>query len=191
MTAETSLARYLRDHLCLTGTKIHCAQAGCGVCVVTASFVDPSTGQTKTRSVNSCITPVLKCDGWAITTVEGLGNKADGLSVEQAALAAHDGTQCGFCSPGMVMALHSLLLNNSDPSLEEIDNVLDGNICRCTGYRPIFDAFKSFSSEAPFDLRRKLADIEDLGRSTVSYVTFTERVLTQLLTIRNLSSSRN
>ena len=103
------------------------------------------------------------CDGWSITTVEGLGGKAVGYHPIQTALAATGGTQCGFCSPGMVMQLHSYLQEHPDATVKDIDNILDGNICRCTGYRPILDAFKEFGSDAPKKFSHLIADIEDLS----------------------------
>ena len=103
------------------------------------------------------------CDGWSITTVEGLGGKAVGYHPIQTALAATGGTQCGYCSPGMVMQLHSYLQEHPDATVKDIDNILDGNICRCTGYRPILDAFKEFGSDAPKKFSHLIADIEDLS----------------------------
>ena len=103
------------------------------------------------------------CDGWSITTVEGLGGKDVGYHPIQTALAATGGTQCGFCSPGMVMQLHSYLQEHPDATVKDIDNILDGNICRCTGYRPILDAFKEFGSDAPHKFSHFIADIEDLS----------------------------
>ena len=91
---------------------------------------------------------MLKCNGWEITTVESQGNKLDGYDTVATALASESGTQCGFCSPGMVMAMYSLLDSDPDPTVAKIEEILDGNICRCTGYRPIFEAFKSFASDA-------------------------------------------
>ena len=128
-----------------------------------------------------------------MTTVEGLGSTRDGLSAEQDRLSRFHGTQCGFCTPGMVMSMHGLRrrtekAREEEPALETVEGVLDGNLCRCTGYRPILDAFKSFSPDAPDELKKKvgpikrflnysiflkltfisisqLSDIEDLGRS--------------------------
>ncbi len=105
-----------------------------------------------------------------MTTVEGLGSTAAGLSTEQDRLSKFHGTQCGYCTPGMVMSMHGLrkrtaAKDSTEPVAEEVENLLDGNICRCTGYRPILDAFKSFSPDAPDDLKKKLADIEDLAKS--------------------------
>ncbi|TRY76734.1 hypothetical protein TCAL_11871 [Tigriopus californicus] len=158
----TSLARFLRSHLHLTGTKISCNQAGCGACVVSTSLVDPASGEERHMSVNSCITPVYKCQGWKVKTVEGLGSQHAGFHPIQQRLAELDGTQCGFCSPGMVMMMNGYLEGHPNPTQKDIEGVIDGNICRCTGYRPIFDAFKSFASDAPPELLRKVNDIEDL-----------------------------
>ena len=105
----------------------------------------------------------MSCDGWDITTVEGLGNHRGGLGRVQERLAAFHGTQCGFCSPGMVMTMNSLLESSEEtPSKEKIEKALSGNLCRCTGYRPILDAFKSFAADAPEEIKQKLADIEDV-----------------------------
>ena len=103
-----------------------------------------------------CLTPVLICDGWEVTTVEGLGSQYSGYHPIQTALAETGGSQCGFCSPGMVMQLHSHLQEHPQSTKPELDNILDGNICRCTGYRPILDALKQFSGEG------QTGDIEDI-----------------------------
>ena len=136
-----SLAKYIREVALLTGTKVSCGEGGCGACMVTVSKFDGDTP----RSVNSvcqdtfesvfllisyCLSPVMICDGWSITTVEGLGGKGVGYHPIQTALAATGGTQCGYCSPGMVMQLHSYLQEHPDATVKEIDNILDGNICR-------------------------------------------------------------
>lgn len=103
---------------------------------------------------------MYSCDGYSFTTVEGLGNKSFGLHPIQKRLADANGSQCGFCSPGFVMTMYSRLKNNTRPSKNEIENSFDGNICRCTGYRAILDAMKSFAhDENPID-------IEDLKNLT-------------------------
>ena len=107
------------------------------------------------------MTPLNICDGWEITTVEGLGGKDIGYHPIQAALSETGGSQCGFCSPGMVMQLHSYLEEHPEATKLEIDNILDGNICRCTGYRPILDALKQFASDATNKINY-LVDIEDI-----------------------------
>ena len=100
-----------------------------------------------------------KCDGWSITTVEGVGTPDD-LDEVQSRLVGTNGTQCGFCTPGFVMSMHSLRAENPTPTAEQVEEILDGNLCRCTGYRPIFDAFRSFASD-----NKKASDIEDLVKN--------------------------
>eukprot|EP00095_Tigriopus_kingsejongensis_P005797 maker-scaffold88_size394946-snap-gene-2.26 protein:Tk05797 transcript:maker-scaffold88_size394946-snap-gene-2.26-mRNA-1 annotation:"hypothetical protein DAPPUDRAFT_313254" len=162
VSPKTSLARFIRDHQNLKGTKISCNQAGCGACVVKAVIPNANDGSARTRSVNSCITPVYKCDGWAVTTVEALGNTQVGLNEVQTRLARLNGTQCGYCTPGMVMAMDSFIEGNPGANMKQMQNALDGNICRCTGYRPIWDTLHSFASDAPPELRARIKDIEEL-----------------------------
>ncbi len=152
---STSLGRFLRDRLHLTGTKISCAQGGCGACVVVAEFPD-ADGKPLSRSVNACLIPLMTCGGWSVTTVEGLGSTREGLSAEQDRLSRFHGTQCGYCTPGMVMTMHGLRRRKDEPTLGEVEEVLDGNLCRCTGYRPIFDAWKTFAPDAPDELKKKV-----------------------------------
>ncbi|XP_032686991.1 indole-3-acetaldehyde oxidase-like isoform X2 [Odontomachus brunneus] len=152
---NTSLNVYIREYAKLRGTKAMCHEGGCGACIVAAEI----KGQT--MSVNSCLIPVLICDGWNIYTIEGLGSKKEGYHTMQATLAGKNGTQCGFCSPGMVMNLYSLLKDKKLTMLQ-VENSFGSNICRCTGYRPILEAFKGFASDAPESLKKDIRDIEDL-----------------------------
>lgn len=137
-----TLNTYIRSQRGLAGTKISCNEGGCGACTVVMS------DGTNDVSINSCLRPLAACNGKHITTVEGIGSEKKGLHPIQQRLADADGTQCGYCSPGFVMNMYSLLENNPKPTEEEIENYFDGNICRCTGYRPIFTAFKSFAADA-------------------------------------------
>jgi carbon-monoxide dehydrogenase small subunit len=121
----------LRDELRLTGTKESCDSGVCGVCTV---LVDD-------EPTKSCLVPVCKAAESEITTVEGLGD-VDDLSDVQESFVDCFASQCGYCIPGFVMSTHALLDRNSDPSVEEIQEGLSGNICRCTGYVKIVDAVR-------------------------------------------------
>lgn len=137
------LANYIRDKAGLKGTKLGCEEGGCGACTVVL------TKPEGTVSVNSCLRPLCTNDGYSITTVEGIGSIEAGLSCEQSSIVEEHGTQCGFCTPGWITNMHALNMSiqeSSDPNYKpngrEIDAYFDGNICRCTGYKPILKAFK-------------------------------------------------
>ncbi len=120
----------VRDSLGHNGTKEGCGEGECGACTV---LVD-------NRPVNSCLYPALEAEGRKVTTVEGLAE--GGLSVIQQAFIAKGGAQCGFCTPGMIMAAAALLSDNPDPSADEIREALTGNLCRCTGYVHIIESIQ-------------------------------------------------
>ncbi|XP_029140847.1 aldehyde oxidase isoform X3 [Protobothrops mucrosquamatus] len=144
---EEYLLNYLRKELHLTGTKYGCGIGGCGACTVMISTYNPETKKIHHYPANSCLLPLCSIHGAAITTVEGVGTTKTKLNPIQERLAKCFGSQCGFCTPGMVMSMYSLLRNHPEPSMEQIVASLDGNLCRCTGYRPIMDSFSAFSSE--------------------------------------------
>jgi xanthine dehydrogenase/oxidase len=149
------LVDYLRSpEVGLTGTKKSCGQGGCGACTVMLASYDETTGEVTNRSVNSCLRPVCSLDGMAITTIEGLGSvkpevSPEGISPVQYQIAKCNGSQCGYCTPGFVMNMHSFLIaNGEEPTTKaQIENLFDGSICRCTGFRPILYAMKSFASD--------------------------------------------
>jgi aerobic carbon-monoxide dehydrogenase small subunit len=122
----------LRDDLGLTGTKEGCGEGECGACSVLLAG----------RLVNSCLVPAVQAQGADITTIEGLA-EGGRLHPVQAAFLAHNGAQCGFCTPGMVLASVDLLSRCPRPSEAEVRAGLAGNICRCTGYVKIVDAVRA------------------------------------------------
>uniref|UniRef100_A0A4D5RAG3 Xanthine dehydrogenase n=1 Tax=Scolopendra viridis TaxID=118503 RepID=A0A4D5RAG3_SCOVI len=148
LAAETNLVDYLRDHLHLTGTKFMCREGTCGSCVVNVKRLNPLSKKEQSISVNACLLPVYACAGLNVTTVEGIGDQKKGYHPVQERLADYNGTQCGFCSPGMVMTMYSLLENSELPPVQDVEDLFDGSICRCTGYRSILDAMKSFSRDS-------------------------------------------
>ncbi|NXF31839.1 AOXB oxidase, partial [Nyctibius bracteatus] len=131
----------------LTGTKYGCGVGGCGACTVMISTYDPVAKQIQHRPGNSCLLPICSLHGAAVTTVEGVGSIKTRIHPIQERLAKCNGSQCGFCTPGMVMSIYALLRNHAEPSMEQIISALDGNLCRCTGYRPIIDSYTPFARE--------------------------------------------
>jgi carbon-monoxide dehydrogenase small subunit len=126
---ETTLLKFLREQLNLTGAKLGCDVGDCGTCTV---IVD---GQ----SVNSCLMLAARAAGHDVTTVEGLANSQQLHPIQQA-FEEHGALQCGFCGPGMIMSAKNLLDKNPEPSVLEIRDALSGNLCRCTGYTKIIEA---------------------------------------------------
>ncbi len=125
------LVHYLRDVLGLTGTHVGCDTTNCGACTV----------HLDGESVKSCTVLAVQADGSEVTTIEGLGREGD-LHPLQTAFTEQHGLQCGFCTPGMIMAAADLLERNPNPSDEEIRHGLEGNLCRCTGYHNIVAAVR-------------------------------------------------
>jgi xanthine dehydrogenase/oxidase len=136
----------------LTGSKLGCGEGGCGACTVLVSqCVDPHSGHIEHRTVNACLVPICSVDGCHVITVEGLGSMSkSNLHPAQSRLAELFGSQCGFCTPGIVMSLYGTITsphNSSSLTLQDIEEAFDGNLCRCTGYRPILDAAKTFAKD--------------------------------------------
>jgi len=129
---RTLLVHYLREDCALTGTKIGCDTSSCGACTV---LVDG-------ESVKSCTMLAVQADGTSVTTIEGLATNGELHPVQQAFHEQH-ALQCGYCTPGFVMATVSLLKENPSPSEEEIRRGLEGNLCRCTGYHNIVRAVEA------------------------------------------------
>uniref|UniRef100_A0A6Q2YZD5 Aldehyde oxidase 6 n=1 Tax=Esox lucius TaxID=8010 RepID=A0A6Q2YZD5_ESOLU len=144
------LLSYLRDRLRLTGTKYGCGGGGCGACTVMVSRYQPGTKTILHYSANACLLPVCQLQGAAVTTVEGIGSTKTRVHPVQERIARAHGSQCGFCTPGMVMSMYTLLRNTPQPTMEDIREALGGNLCRCTGYRPIVDGFRTFCQISSF-----------------------------------------
>jgi aerobic-type carbon monoxide dehydrogenase small subunit (CoxS/CutS family) len=131
------LFEVLRHHLALTGTKVACARGECGVCTV---LLDG-------EAVYSCLTLAVACDGGSVLTVEGLAPPG-ALAPLQRAFIAHDATQCGFCTPGQLVAAHALLEANPHPDDDEIREAMSGNLCRCGTYPKILAAIRAVAAGA-------------------------------------------
>jgi len=128
---RTLLVHYLREHLNLTGTHVGCDTSQCGACTV----------HMNGASVKSCTVLAVQADGAEITTIEGLAQNGQLHPLQEGFWEKH-GLQCGFCTPGMIMAAADLLKQNPNPTEEEIRHGLEGNLCRCTGYENIVRAVR-------------------------------------------------
>ncbi|XP_022898972.1 indole-3-acetaldehyde oxidase-like [Olea europaea var. sylvestris] len=163
---STTLLEFLRSRTRFKSVKLGCGEGGCGACVVLMSKYDPVNKQIENFSMSSCLTLLCSINGCSITTSEGLGNTRDGFHPIHQRFTGFHASQCGFCTPGMCMSLFSALVDaektsrpESSPgfsklTVSEAEKAIAGNLCRCTGYRPIADACKSFAADV---------DMEDLG----------------------------
>jgi xanthine dehydrogenase small subunit len=136
----TTILDYLREDLRKTGTKEGCAEGDCGACVVLIGELNAQGTGVDYVPVNSCIQLLPTLDGKALKTVESLTQSDGTMHPVQEAMVACHGSQCGFCTPGIVMSLVHMVQKNQTPSRIEITDALSGNLCRCTGYKPIIDA---------------------------------------------------
>jgi xanthine dehydrogenase small subunit len=153
----TTLLQYLREHLRRCGTKEGCAEGDCGACTVVLAELDGEA--IDYRAINACIRFLPTLDGKALFTVESLKALGNGdLHPAQRALIECHGSQCGFCTPGFVMSLFALYRSNRDPDEDEIRHALSGNLCRCTGYRPILAAARRM-----YEYPRPSHDVDDGG----------------------------
>jgi xanthine dehydrogenase small subunit len=135
-----TVLEYLREVLHRTGTKEGCAEGDCGACTVVLGEPTPDGSRIAYRAVNSCIRFLPTIDGQELVTVESLLDPEGALHPVQQAMVDHHGSQCGFCTPGFVMSLFALYLQNPAPTRDQVIEALSGNLCRCTGYRPIIEA---------------------------------------------------
>ncbi|KAG8098491.1 hypothetical protein GUJ93_ZPchr0013g34901 [Zizania palustris] len=164
---STTLLEFLRTRTPARGPKLGCGEGGCGACVVVVSKYDAVTDEVTEFSASSCLTLLGSVHHCAVTTSEGIGNTRDGFHPVQKRLSGFHASQCGFCTPGMCMSIFSALAKAdraagrpapppgfSKLTVAEAEKAVSGNLCRCTGYRPILDACKSFAADV---------DLEDLG----------------------------
>lgn len=190
-----TLLQYLRDELHCTGTKEGCAEGDCGACTVMVGELD-GHGGVDLRAINACIQFLPALDGKAVFTVEDLRLPDGSLHPVQQALVDCHGSQCGFCTPGFAMSMWGMYVNR-DPALPgpdraEINDALSGNLCRCTGYRPIIDAAVAMFDwpYVPFDRKGLVKTLESLQRSDVFtyeadyHVFHAPRTLAQLAQLR-------
>jgi xanthine dehydrogenase small subunit len=165
-----TILQHLREDLHCTGTKEGCAEGDCGACTVVIGSLE--NGKVELKAVNSCIqfTPTL--DGRALFSVEDLQQPDGALHPVQQALVECHGSQCGFCTPGFAMSLWAMYLKQDGrtPSRCEIDDALSGNLCRCTGYRPIIDAARRMTElpKAAFDAEALAAQLQPLQREAMA-----------------------
>lgn len=144
ISATRTLLDFLRLDQRMTGSKEGCAEGDCGACSVLIGRL--RGGELKYEAINACITFVGSLDGTHVVTVEHLSAANGPLHPVQQAMVEHHGSQCGFCTPGIVMSLYGMWMEKPDPSVNDIEVALQGNLCRCTGYSPIIKAGRSISA---------------------------------------------
>jgi len=165
-SAFSPLTTLLREECGLVGTKIGCGEGDCGACTVLVGR--PAGDSIRFRAMTSCLLTPCLVDGAHVVTVEGLA-RGSSLSAIQKAMINHHGSQCGFCTPGVVMALSGLFEAQAEPDMEAIAEALTGNLCRCTGYLPILDAGMAAAREGVVPLSAMypdgdlIAELKDLG----------------------------
>lgn len=136
VSEKTRLIDFLRDELHLTGTKEGCSEGECGACTVIVNK----------RAVTSCTMLAAQVDDCEVLTIEGLKQNGE-FDILQEKFVEHGAVQCGFCSPGFIMSAKALMMNNSNPTMDNIKRAIEGNLCRCTGYIKIIEAIDAAVKE--------------------------------------------
>jgi xanthine dehydrogenase small subunit len=152
----TTLSNYLRYGLCATGTKVVCEEGDCGACTVLVR----RAANEEFRAINSCIQALHQLDGMSIVTVEGL-REGDRLSAVQEAMVTCHGAQCGYCTPGFVVAMTALYETNDRVDEKQVRDGLTGNLCRCTGYEPIIKAALAVDGAQASKMRDRYPDVPE------------------------------
>ena len=158
---DQTLLDWLRLSRSLKGTKEGCAEGDCGACTVLVGRLTPSGGLVY-EGVNACIRFLSSLDGCHVVTVEHLAGRDGQLHPVQQAMVDYHGSQCGFCTPGFVMSLYALWMERPNPTDQEIETALQGNLCRCTGYEPILRAARAISSYGGTDKDPLIAERADM-----------------------------
>lgn len=164
---ECTLLSYLREKLYLCGTKLGCGEGGCGACTVMVSRIDHKTKTIKHVAANACLTPICSMHGQSVTTIEGIGSTRTRLHPVQERLAKSHGSQCGFCTPGIVMSMYALLRNTPHPCMHDLEVAFQGNLCRCTGYRPILEGYMTFTKKTTCAMGEKCCKLNGYPEKTI------------------------
>ena len=147
-----TILNHIRLELKKTGTKEGCAEGGCGACTVVVGELKKN--KITYKAINSCIAFTTSLEGKHLLVIEDLTQKNGSLHPVQSAMINFHGSQCGFCTPGFIMSLFSMYKNKTSYDKKTIEESISGNLCRCTGYRPIIDAAKSLKNNKPDQFKK-------------------------------------
>ena len=183
-----TVLQYLREDLRRKGSKEGCAEGDCGACTVVVAELNRVGDSVTLKAINSCIQFLPTLDGKELITVESLAN-GDELHPVQSAMVANHGSQCGFCTPGFVMSLFALYESNASPSRQDIDDALAGNLCRCTGYRPIIAAANEMYAAPRVAAPDRLSALQQMQRTDSLHIEFNGRKFFAPTTIDELATT--